>query len=416
MSEERKRLLMVLDHTPEPVDRGEKFRTRKVVEALSRRFEVEVICLERDGDGSAAALADRIGVTLKWCRRISRNRERLLRLVGMATRLPCRAYFLKTIGLHAAVLQAAPAADLLLLESPYAFVDRFRRFRIVNDLHGIESEYYRSLAETVRDARRRLYCRWEHRKLLRHEAEIWNGAVGNIFLSEHDELCARRLGFKGGVASTVISQGIDFPDVKPQDTDRGCESDLFFCGNLTQPRNVDPLVTFIELIRSGIRKGEIPGSFKFRIAGKGAPNRLLELCDGRNFEYLGFLPTLNGHLRSTRAIFCYLPGGSGVKTKIVEAFGFGKAVICDSLSAKSLPDLFSRSGVKPAESYPEAYECLRQILNGGTIGADIQGHVRENYSWRGLMGRFVEFLELVRQSESGTAGQSGVPDGGTRGK
>ena len=83
-----------------------------------------------------------------------------------------------------------------------------------------------------------------------------------------------------------------------------------------------------------------------------------------------------------------------MKTKIVEAFGFGKAVICDSLSAKALPDLFARSGVKPAESYSEAYECLRRVLNGSTAVADIQSHVRENYSWQGLMGRFVEFWNL----------------------
>ncbi len=396
---------MVLDHTPDPVDRGEKFRNRKVIEALTKRFDVRVVCLQRQGDSSARELALQLGFTLEWCKEVSKRREVFFRLLGMATPMPCRAYFLRHIGLHAAMLRV-PASDLVLLESPYAWVEQLRRFRIVNDLHGIESEYYRSLSAVVRDSRRRLYYQWEHRKLIRHEARVWNGASGNIFLAEHDELCARRLGYRGDVPSAVISQGIDFPAMEPQASDHGCESDLFFCGNLTQPRNVDPLVTFIELIRSGIRKGEISGSFKFRIAGKGAPARLMNLCDGKHFEYLGFIPSLDGHLRSTRAVFCYLPGGSGVKTKIVEAFGFGKAVICDSLSAKALPDLFARSGVKPAESYSEAYECLRRVLNGSTAVADIQSHVRENYSWQGLMGRFVEFLESVQHLETAAAGRA----------
>jgi glycosyltransferase involved in cell wall biosynthesis len=401
--EVRARVSIVLDHVPDPVDRGEKFRTRKILEALVAHYDVGVVCLERRGDRPAAELAQQLGFRVEWSRRISRRREILVRMLGMATPLPCRHFFQKQVGLHAAMLKAASGSELVLLENPYAYVDRLRQFRVVNDLHGIESEYYRSLAETVRDTHRRVYYRWEHRKLLRHEAAVWNGAAGNIFLAEHDEQCARRLGFRGDVASTIISQGIDFPDMEPQGSDSGCESDLFFCGNLTQPRNVDPLVTFIELIRSGIRKGEIPGSFKFRIAGKGAPARLLELCDGNHFEYLGFLPSLDAHLRSTRAIFCYLPGGSGVKTKIVEAFGFGKSVICDSLSAKALPDLFVRSGAKPAESFPEAYEYLRQILGGNALGTDIRAHVRDQYSWRGLMGRFVAFLESVRSLDRGTS-------------
>lgn len=393
------RLTIVLDSVPDPVDRGEKFRTRKVLEALVDRYDVGLVCLERGGDNSAHDLASRLGFRLEWSRRVSRRREVLVRLLGMATPLPCRLFILKQVGLHAAALQAASRSELVLLETPYAYTGQLRRFGVVNDLHGIESEYYRTLAESVRDVRYGIYYRWEHRKLLRHEAAVWNGAAGNIFLSHHDEQCARSLGYLGGSASTIIPQGIDFPDRACLDAEGGCESDLFFCGNLSQPRNVDPLVTFIGLIRSGLRKGEIPSTFRFRIAGKGAPERLLALCDGQNFEYLGFLPSLDAHLRSTRAIFCYLPGGSGVKTKIVEAFGYGKPVICDNLSASALPELFALSGVRAATSYEDAYHCLLRVLKGDGIGTDIHAYVRENYSWQALMQRFVRFLESVRVAQ-----------------
>jgi len=160
---------------------------------------------------------------------------------------------------------------------------------------------------------------------------------------------------------------------------------------------VDPLLAFIPYVARGIARGELPSDFKFRITGKGAPASLRDICDGKNVELLGFVPSLDDHLEGTKAVFCYLPGGSGVKTKIVEAFGFGKPVICDSLSAKALPALFERSGSSPVDSYEAAYQQLLGISKGDIKGTDIRAFVRANFGWAGLMDRFGDFLEETAQ-------------------
>jgi hypothetical protein len=381
---------MVMDHTPDPVDRGEKFRTRRVLEALAQRFDVYVVCLEREGDGSVQELAKRVGFKVAWSRRLSRRKERILRLLGMLHPLPCRAFLLRSVGMHRAIAAAAPAVDLVLFENPYAVDLRYRGAPVVNELHGIESEYYRSLAGTVASRLRRFYYRWEYSKLVRHERAVWNLGRANIFLSEHDRACALELGLDTAIPYCLAPQGVDFPDeALPQSE---VASHLFFCGNLGQPRNSDPLIRFIGLLRAGLAAGELPPDFKFRICGKGAPARLLALCDGLHFIHHGFVENLDSYLASTQAVFCYLPGGSGVKTKIVEAFGYGKSVLCDELSAKALPELFARSGNPVAGSYEEAYAMLRTILSGGLTIADLRPWVQENYSWNALMRREMEFL------------------------
>lgn len=389
----RKKIVMVMDHTPEPVDRGEKFRTRRVLETLVREFQVTVVALERHGDGGLAALSKNLGFSVGWGRRVNRLVERSVRIIGMAHSLPCRAFLLRRVGLQRAVELVARSADLILLQNPYSIRIGYCGVPIVNELHGIESEYYRSLAETVQSAARRFYYKWEHSKLVRHERAVWNMGKGNIFLSQHDRDCALHLGLDPKLPCEIIAQGIDFPETFAQHPE--ATSDLFFCGNLSQPRNSDPLLRFIPLVREGIARRELSKDFKFRICGKGAPDRLKDLCDGVNIIYHGFVENLNDYLSSTKVVFCYLPGGSGVKTKIVEAFGFGKHVVCDELSARALPELFERSGTPVAANYEDAYAVMCRMLMGRCETADIQRWVRERYSWDALMQRHVEFLKAV---------------------
>lgn len=396
MNSDRPRLLMVLDHTPDPVDRGEKFRTRKVLEAVAQRFAVEMICIKRANENCPRALAESVGATVCWSKSVSRGTERLLRLMGMAMPVPNRAFFQKAIGLQAALARRTREFGLSLLENTYAYDPRMGKFRFVNDLMGIESEYYKSLAETVRGAGRRFYYKWEHSKIVAHEARVWNNARGNVFLSNYDRQCAANLGYAGRTAETVISQGIDFEDEMSVQVAPEQRSDLLFCGNLTQPRNTDPLIEFIPRIRAGIAEGRLPKDFRMLITGKGSPERLLRECDGKNIVHLGFVPLLVPYLVGTRCMYCYLPGGSGVKTKIVEGFGYGKPVICDELSAKALPELFSISPIQPVQSYEDAYRTLLGIegIAAGAL-ADVRKHAREHYSWTGLMRRFVTFLESI---------------------
>jgi hypothetical protein len=386
-------VLMVMDHTPDPVDRGEKFRTRRVLEALVQDFDVQVVCLEKEGDASIHALATKLGFKVAWSRHVSRHRERILRLLGMFTSLPSREFFCRWVGLQRAVSSAASEVDLVLLENAYSVGLPYRGAPIVNELHNIDSEYYRSLSATVSIPSRRLYYKWEHSKLVRHEREIWNLGSANVFLSEYDRACALELGIDEEIPHVVVPQGVDFPSEFVEQPE--FVSHLFFCGNLSLPRNTDPLVHFIGLLQAGLAAGELPPDFKFRICGKGAPARLLALCDGEHFIYHGFVESLEPYLASTRAIFCYLPGGSGVKTKIVEAFGYGKVVLCDELSAKALPELFERSGTPVARSFEHAYKLFRSIIDGKLAVTDIGRYVRESYSWTALMQHQMEFLKEI---------------------
>jgi glycosyltransferase involved in cell wall biosynthesis len=364
-----------------------------VLEALVQDFDVHVVCLEKHGDASIHALATELGFNVVWSRRVSQRHEQMLRLLGMFTSLPSREFFFRRVGLQRAVSLAASNVDIVLLENYYSIGRPYRGAPVINELHNIDSEYYRSLAETVTTPSRRLYYKWEHSKLVRHEREIWNLGSANIFLSEYDRACALELGLDAGIPHVVVPQGVDFPPeiVHQQEL----ASHLFFCGNLGQPRNTDPLIRFIGLLRAGLAAGELPPDFKLRICGKGAPASLLALCDNEHFIYHGFVENLEPYLASTHAVLCYLPGGSGVKTKIVEAFGYGKVVVCDELSAKALPDLFERSGTPVACSYEHAYKLFRSIIDGSLSVTDIGPYVRKSYSWMTLMRRQMDFLQEI---------------------
>jgi hypothetical protein len=280
----------------------------------------------------------------------------------------------------------------------------------VFDHQGIEHEYYRTSALRAASPFRRAYYTWEQNKVLEQERLVWRQGKGHVFLSEHDLRCAMKVGYVDDKLRCIVSQGIDFPDENAQESfasDKSYASDVLFCGNLTQPRNVDPLREFIQLARAKIEQGSFPREFKMRLFGKGAPPALVALCDGMNFEYHGFVPDLTPYLASTRVVFCYLPTGSGVKTKIVEAFGFGKAVLCDPLSAAALPNLFTMSSNPISNTMEEAVNHAQLFLRGEIVTQNIEAFVRANYSWTALMRKFCDFMHLViEESRAGAPSKS----------
>jgi len=103
---------------------------------------------------------------------------------------------------------------------------------------------------------------------------------------------------------------------------------LFFNGALDYQPNTDALSFIIDEINPLLQQNS---SFNYRIiiCGRGLPSSFNELKDfaGKNILYTGFVDDVYAYFKAADIFLNPVRSGGGIKTKIIEAMGYGTTVI-----------------------------------------------------------------------------------------
>ena len=112
------------------------------------------------------------------------------------------------------------------------------------------------------------------------------------------------------------------------------ETILLFNGSLDYKPNLDALMIILKQINPILLSHQ---SFKYKIliCGKGLPGELNELKEykNENIIYTGFVNDIETYFKGADLFLNPVQAGGGIKTKMVEAIGFGTTVVATSSGA-----------------------------------------------------------------------------------
>ena len=221
----------------------------------------------------------------------------------------------------------------LLFEHPYyawliSVLKNFSSIKIIVHSHNIESERFRSIGK------------WWWKLLWHYEKWAYGNAHFVWFKTEEDlQYAVSRYGLPSECCA-VIPYGVELTELPSLLELKSAKADLqhlyaipenetiiLFNGTLSYKPNLDALVSIIDEINPLLLKEEL--AYKILICGKGLPTQFNDLLDykSQNIIYCGFVNDIDLYFKGCDIFLNPLQDGGGIKTKLVEALGFGKTCI-----------------------------------------------------------------------------------------
>jgi polysaccharide biosynthesis protein PslH len=134
---------------------------------------------------------------------------------------------------------------------------------------------------------------------------------------------------------------------------------ILFVGNFAYEPNVDAALYFSRDIFPLILK-DVPNA-KLFLVGNAPPSEISSLASNRHIEVSGCVASLIPFYKHADIVVCPLRIGGGVKVKVLEALGFGKAIVSTSIGAQGL-DLSTYRGVAVADEVTNFAENVVRLL------------------------------------------------------
>jgi polysaccharide biosynthesis protein PslH len=208
----------------------------------------------------------------------------------------------------------------------------------------------------------------EYIKTLKWEQLTWKRATVCVALTKEDKISMERL--ESNIDVRLIPNGSDHQkkvdDVTkllsnsfehPVITDN-CPS-VLFVGNFAYEPNVDAALHFCRDIFPLILK-DVP-NVKLFLVGNAPTSEICSLALNRNIEVSGRVPSLIPFYKHADVVVCPLRIGGGVKVKVLEALGHGKAIVSTSIGAQGL-DLSTYRAVAVADEATDFAEIVVRLL------------------------------------------------------
>ena len=168
---------------------------------------------------------------------------------------------------------------------------------------------------------------------------------------------------------------------------------IFFNGTLDYQPNIDALQFILNEINPLLLKEE---AFNYRIliCGKGLPasfNNLSSFMD-KNIIYAGFVDDVYAYFKATDIFINPVVTGGGVKTKIVEAMGYGASVISCVSGAAGIELSVCGEKIKIVADN-DAKGFLREILQASSISAQTPASYYDYYYWGNIVKKLTRFFK-----------------------
>lgn len=239
-----------------------------------------------------------------------------------------RVYFLITS------LAKKQGATHLLFEHPYfawliVLLRWFTSYKIIVHSHNIESERFKSIGKwwwKILWYYEKMAYRMAHHVWFKTE-EDRHYAVGNFNINPN---CTQVIPY--GVELTQLPSSIEIQNAKAvlqakYHIDKE-ERILLFNGTLNYKPNLDALLHILNKINP-ILKSTVSQKYRIIVCGKNLPATYNELKDyiDDGIIYAGFVEDIDLYFKACDIFLNPLLDGGGIKTKLVEALGFGKVCV-----------------------------------------------------------------------------------------
>ncbi len=211
----------------------------------------------------------------------------------------------------------------------------------------------------------------EYIKTLKWEQLTWKRATVCVTLTNEDKITIERL--EPNIDVRMIPNGSDHKKELgdaitrlSNDSEHSiisntphCVPTILFVGNFAYEPNVDAALYFSREIFPLILR-DVPDA-RLILVGNAPPQEICSLTSNIQIEVTGRVPSLIPFYKNADVVVCPLRIGGGVKVKVLEALGLGKAIVSTSIGAQGLDLSVHRAVAVADEAADFAQKVIRLI-------------------------------------------------------
>ena len=394
------RILAITPYLPAPPDFGGAARIYNILRQLQERADLTVFSLAAEDDDPAESEAAFDRLVTARAPMTARSPANLAKRSAQMRSALSRQSFQYHFYWHE---HAQQRLDALLREQPFDIVQiefsQMAAYRTngaakrVVDLHNIEYDVLRQAAEHS-SGPKRIFNRWEWRKMRQEEELAWREADLCLATSEPD---AERVRSVTGDECLVVPNGVDDSFFERQPMDAAEPGSIVFTGAIRYQPNADAVTYFVRRVWPLIR--DLEPNATFNIVGADPPDEVVRLGELSGVRVSGSVDDVRPWLRSASAVVVPLLSGGGTRLKILEAFASGRPVVSTTIGASGLDVEDDRHLIiadRPVDMAQSVVSVLRNRQLAESLADNAYQLVQANYRWRTIVDRlYARYEELV---------------------
>ncbi len=409
------KILIITPQLPYPPRQGTTIRNYNLIRGLAAHHAVDLLTFLAPGETLAAD-----NPLLELCGRVAcveqPARATADRIRATATTLaPDMGLRLESPAMHALVRAWCQAKkyDLVQIEgielAQYGMAVAGRRVApgrpaLIFDDHNCE--YLLQQRNAFTDLRRlrrwpaAAYSLVQWQKLRRYEAAILRASDVALAVSEADRRALAPLA--GATPITVISNGIDTEEYRPQPAAPASSKNLVFTGKMDYRPNIDAVLWFAHEVLPLITAQE--PDVRFQVVGMNPHARLDILRDRPNIEITGAVADTRPYIHEAAAYVIPMRIGGGTRFKALEAMACGAPIVSTALGVEGIGVSDGREMLiadTPAAFATAVLRLLGDAQSGGTmrhhLGTQGRRFVEATYSWDHIIPQLEAVLARAAQ-------------------
>ena len=225
--------------------------------------------------------------------------------------------------------------DIIQLEGLYLcpyipLIRTYSKAIVAYRAHNVEHEIWERTA-AVTPGLKRLYLKILAKRIKKFELNQLNEYDVLVPITDRDGELLDQLGNTKPRHTTQT--GIDLATLVPKAGNQEYPS-VFHIGALDWAPNQEGILWFLEHCWPTLHKQH--PSLSFYIAGRNAPEWLVDRLKGPNVVYLGEIEDAYSFMNSKAIMLVPLLSGSGMRVKIIEGLALGKAIVSTHIGAEGI--------------------------------------------------------------------------------
>lgn len=167
---------------------------------------------------------------------------------------------------------------------------------------------------------------------------------------------------------------------------------ILFNGTLNYKPNLDALLFILEKINPFLLQENF--EYTILICGKGLPDSLQDLKEyqSKNIIYCGFVEDINLYFKACNIFLNPLQDGGGIKTKLVEALGFGKMAVSSANGAIGIDASITNGRLHIVNDQDWQAYCNEILLCSVQMAKDENEAFYQVFSWSNIAQKALDSI------------------------
>lgn len=199
----------------------------------------------------------------------------------------------------------------------------------------------------------------------------------------------------------VSPHGVEMPPASYLADSYSAGNMLVFTGDMSFSQNVDTVLYFVREIYPALKK-YVP-DVTFCIVGKNPLPEILALTKDKSIKITGFVPNVGEFLGKAAAFVAPIRTGSGLRTKILEAFAYSLPVVttrqaCEGINVKDGINVILAE--TPEEFTIKTTALLSSAAARHMIGAASRSLVERDFNWERISVQIKGYYDEILNSNN----------------